>query len=715
MTEPAILKPGDNCWRIEHADRVRFLVDGADYFRAFRKTARNARHSILLVGWDFDSRFELEREGSPDGLPTALGDFLETLVSRSKHLHVHILDWDFSMIYAPDREWLPLYKMDWTTHRRLHFRMDSRHPVGASHHQKIAVVDDRVAFVGGLDFALGRWDTCEHRPHDPRRRDADGAIAQPYHDIQMMVGGEVAAAVGELARRRWHTATGQRLRAPERSQYEDPWPGDMAPDLADVAVGVARTLPAYDGQQEVREIERLLVDAIAAARDCIYIENQYLTAHSLGNALARRLGEEDGPEITVILPEQTAGWLSQVTMDVLRERLLKRLYAADRHDRLRVYYPYVPGLGRQCVNVHAKAMIVDDRLLRVGSANFNNRSMGLDTECDLVIEAAGEQRIRGAIAGLRDRLLAEHLGLSPSDVAEAMTRHHSLLRTVETLRGTGRTLRSLPLRVADELDALVPDAIITDPESPVDTDLLARQLVADEDSAPARRTLFALASVLIVALVLAAAWRWTPLGEWIDVNVAISRLGDLRGEWMAPLVVILVYLGGSLVVFPITLLIIATGVAFGALYGFVYALVGAVTSAMITYQIGQLLGHKAIRSLSNRWVSRVSRRLARQGLLAIITLRVVPVAPFTVINLVAGASHIRFRDFAFGTLLGMAPGALALTVFSDQVVAAIATPETIRIVGLLILAFVIAAGSWWLGRWLIRRQQRKTDERRSRA
>ena len=81
-----------------------------------------------------------------------------------------------------------------------------------------------------------------------------------------------------------------------------------------------------------------------------------------------------------------------------------------------------------------------------------------------------------------------------------------------------------------------------------------------------------------------------------------------------------------------------------------------------------------------------------------------PVAPFTVINLVAGASHIRFRDFALGTLLGMAPGVLALTVFSDQVVAAIASPEMIRFFSLLVLAVVIAVLTWWLSRWLLRRQ-----------
>jgi phospholipase D1/2 len=524
MRKSPILKPGHNCWRMEHADRVSLLVDGAEYFHAFRETAKNARHSVLIIGWDIDGRFELEREHIPDGFPTSLRRFLNSLVKQRKQLQIHVLDWDFAMLFATDREWLPAFK----------------------------------------------------------------------------------------------------------------------------------------------------------------------------------------PEIVVILPQRTVGWLSQLTMDVLRERVLKRLYEADHHDRLRVYFPYVPGLDKQCINVHAKVLIIDDELLRVGSANFNNRSMGLDTECDLAIDAGGEIRIRNGIADMRNRLIAEHLDVAPSTVAESLTEHRSLIRTIESLGGKARTLRPFEFCVSDELDALVPEARIADPEFPLDGELLARQIVTDEDSSPARRSLITLASVLIIALLLAAGWRWTPLGDWIDLKETLSRLDALRGEWIAPLVVILIYIVASLAVFPITLLIIATGVTFGAGFDFFYALLGAEVSALVTYAIGQALGSNTIGNLSNRWVSRVSRRLARQGLLAIITLRVVPVAPFTVINLVAGASHIRFRDYAFGTLLGMAPGAFALTLFSDQVVAAIASPEMLRFASLLILAIIIGAATWWLSRWLLRRQQHGT-------
>lgn len=163
----SILQETRNCWRIEHAQRAAFLIDGAAYFRAFREAALRAEHSIIILGWDFDTRVELLCHGQSDGFPTRLGDFLRFLLARRRRLHIYVLTWDFHVIYAFERQWWPLSKF--MLYRRLHFKLDDTHPVGASHHQKVVVIDDAVAFVGGLDFALGRWNTPEHRLSDPER------------------------------------------------------------------------------------------------------------------------------------------------------------------------------------------------------------------------------------------------------------------------------------------------------------------------------------------------------------------------------------------------------------------------------------------------------------------------------------------------------------------------------------------------------------------
>lgn len=706
MAIAGILKPDDNCWRVESADRASFLIDGADYFHAFRESLKKARCSILIIGWDINSQFRLEREPVSDDLPVEFGKFLNSLVERNKQLHIHVLDWDYDMIYASEREWLPQYKLEWTRHRRLHFYLDDHHPVGACHHQKIVVVDDRVAFAGGLDVTLGRWDTPEHKPDDLRRCDVDSIVPQPYHDVQMAVSGDVAVALGDLARQRWHKATGDRLNPPENCSDTDPWPEDLVTDVENVMVGISRTYPAYKDQPEIHEVQRIILDSIRAAEKMIYIENQYFTAQKVINVLIERLQENNGPEIVLILPEHTDGWLSQLSMDVLRERSLKQLQQADQKKRLRTYYPDQLGLGKYCINVHSKVIIIDNELARVGSSNLNNRSMGIDTECDLTLEARGEEAVLFAIGDFRNRLLAEHLNVSAAEVAQALAQEKSLIAAIESLRGTGRTLKPLQFKVSKELDAIVPDAHIADPEQPFNSDQLARQLVDDEEQSPARRTLITLLSLLAIVLLLAVAWRWTPLGEWLDIREIFRRAGELRGTWLAPVIVAMIYIVGGLLVFPVTVMIVATGLAFGAFYGFLYALLGAELSAIVTYMIGQYLGHDTIHNLSQRWVGRISRRLARQGLFAIITLRIIPVAPFSVINLVAGASHIRLRDFALGTLLGMIPGTLALTVFSDQVVSAIQAPDVTQFSILLVLAIAIVIGIWALSRWLLRRQKK---------
>ena len=705
MTASGILKEGRNCWCIEHAKRVCFLIDGADYFHAFRESAKEAEHSIFILGWDINSQFKLEREATDDDFPVPLGDFLNELARRKHRLDIHVLDWDFAMIYAAEREWLSTYKMAWTTHKRLHFRLDSHHPVGASHHQKIVVIDDGVAFVGGLDFTFGRWDTSGHQPKDARRRDTDAFIPPPYHDVQVMLSGDAAIALGELARQRWSTAVATQIDPPAANAGHIPWPESIAADLEDVPVAIVRTYPEYGNQKAVHEVQQLFLDAIAAARKTIYIENQYFTADEPGQALAERLDDADGPEVVIIVPQHSDGWLSQNTMDVLRERLIKRLYATRHHHRLRIYAPHMPGMGEECINVHSKVLIIDDELVKIGSANFNNRSMGLDTECDLAIEARGETRIQQAITALNYRLLAEHLDVAISTLEAAITGHRSLIGAIESLRSTGRTLEPLPLLMSEQQDARLPQSSIADPEQPIDSDYLSRYLIHDEDTPHIKRTVITLLSVLLFALLLAAAWRWTSLGEWLHITELLDNLSELRGSWLAPVIVSVVYIIGGLFVFPVTLMIIATGVTFGAFYGFFYSLLGAELSAIVCYIIGEYLGHDTILRLSHRWVARVSRRMAEQGILATITLRIIPIAPFTVINLIAGASHIRFRDFVIGTLLGMAPGILALTVFSDQLVAAIQTPEATRIVILLALLVVIGAGFWTLKRWLLKRQK----------
>jgi phospholipase D1/2 len=687
MTQQHILIEGRNCWRVTRAQRAAFLIDGAAYFAAFAAAAEQAEESIFIVGWDVDSRVRLMPDADQGALPAELGRFLNALASRRRRLRVYVLNWDFAMVFALEREPLPMLKLGRWTHRKVHFRFDGQHPVWASHHQKIVVVDDAVAFVGGMDLALRRWDTPEHKADDPRRVDPRGQPYPPMHDVQMAVDGEAAAALGELVRERWRRATGRQVDAVCRPE-SDPWPSDLPPDLEHVAVAIARTQPVYNGSPEVREVQALYLDVIAAARRSIYIEAQYFTSTAIADALAKRLSDPGGPEVLLILPRDGAGWLEQNTMTALRARLLRRLRAADRFGRLRVYYPAILKLGNGCINVHSKILVVDDTLVRVGSSNLSNRSLGLDTECDLAIESAGDARIAGAIAQFRDRLLGEHLGVPSECVTERLATTQSLIAGVESLNGSDRRLEQLTSEVPSWHDLLLLDGKLLDPEGPIAPATLVEPYIPEENRRLGGRRLMRSALFLIVAVGLAAAWRWTPLGNWLDVATLVEWVKPWHDHPLTPLLVIGAYAAGGLVVAPITMLIIATAMAFGPLLGLTYSLLGCLVSATLTFGFGALMGRETVRRFAGRHVSRLSQRLARHGLTAVLIVRILPVAPFTIVNIVAGASGVRFRDFILATLLGMLPGLVVMTMFGDRLQSAIEDPRAENV--MLLVAFVVA-------------------------
>jgi len=695
------VETGRNCWRKARVHRLAWLIDGQQYFCAFRDAVKRASHSIFILAWDIDSRTVLVPDAQHDGWPVTLGELLNSVVSRRRALRAFVLDWDYPMLYQTDREIAPSYTLGWRTHRRVKFRMDGEHPLGGSHHQKIVVIDDAVAFVGGLDLANSRWDTTAHDPNDPRRRTPGGRPYIPFHDVQAMVDGGAAAALGELARARWLRATGEKV--PRLTgTLSDPWPESVRPAVTDAEVAIARTQPECGEVPAVQEIKRLYLDAIASARHHIYIENQYFTAPAIGDALARRLAEPNGPEIVLLSRLGGGGWLEESTMGALRSRMLRALRAADRHGRLRVYYPHHAGLGEQCINLHSKLMVVDNRFAQVGSANLNNRSLGYDTECDLALEG-DEPRLARAIALLRNRLLAEHLDVSPEQVAGALAERRSLIEAIKALSGNTRTLAPLEPDATAQEDSLILDPSVIDPERPLDPDRLTAELVPRRSRPVAARRLVSAVVVLLAAAGLAAAWRWSALRELLDVGSLASDIEVLAHAQFAPLLVLGAYLLASLTALPITLLIVATALVFGPFTALLYAWVGSLLGAAAGFGLGRVLARDLVQRLSGSRFTAIGRRLGRHGLLAVIAVRIIPVAPFTVINLAAGASRIRFRDFMLGTLLGMSPGIIAITVFWDRVLAAVHEPSPLSLIVLGVVAAGIVLGAVALRRWLTRR------------
>lgn len=441
---PRIAVAGRNCWRVERAARVAFLVDGADYFRAVTQAMAETRRTILMSCWDVDSRTRLPWHGRAR-LRVALARLLGTLVERMPALEVRILAWRRSLFFASDREWFP--ERTWrnlpgrrTDSPRLRFHADGLHPLGACHHQKYIVLDDRVAFSGGMDLTKGRWDTPGHRLEDPRRQDFRGRVYLPFHDVQVVVAGPPATSLGEMFRERWRLVTGERL-PPLATAGPAPWPPDVEPWMRDVRVAIARSSPAYGPLRARDEVHRLYRDAIAAARRSIYLENQYFTHAGIADALAARLREPAGPEVVLVVPRGYQGRFERLAFGPLRACLIRRLRDADVHARLTVRYPRLRGEGAgRSLKVHSKLMIVDDAFVQIGSSNLSRRSMAVDTECDLAIEAGDDREARAAVRRLREMLLAEHLDTTPGAVAQVYARRGSLIEVVTTLARRERRL-----------------------------------------------------------------------------------------------------------------------------------------------------------------------------------------------------------------------------------------------------------------------------------
>ncbi len=712
MSEPegaarSLFSEGHSCWRIARARRATVLVDGADYFEAAAEALERARHAVLVVGWDVHSRVRLRRRerASDEGFAA----LLERIAARRNGPRIHLLAWDWPMLYALEREALPRLRIGRGNSRRVQFRLDSEHPFGGSQHQKVMVIDDAAAFCGGIDLTSCRWDTSEHRPHDSRRADPGFPDYGPFHDVQMAVDGEAARALGDLLRERWRRATGKRLApCPHGS---DPWPTGVEPDFEDVDVAIARTEPAHRGRPEVREVEALYVDALRSAREHVYLENQYLTSSAVGKVLEELLQREAGPEIVIVGPRASSGWLEERTMTVLRARLVERLRKADRAGRLRVYHPVLPaerGVEEpdEHFTVHSKVMIVDDRILRIGSANLADRSMGLDSECDLAIEAAPGSRHGDAIARIRDALLCEHLGVEPGSVAKRLAAGQPLVAAVEGLRGSPRTLAPLEVRLEEWVDALTPAGEVLDPERPIELEEFVQRALPEsvlEESA--RTPWIRLAALGIGVAAIAAAWRFTPLGELAEAarltELAAPLLGGPGGFALA----VLVFSVAGLLEVPVTALVVACALLFGWSLGTAAALLGSLLSAGIGYAAGSHLARDVVQRWMGRRAHELSRRIGRRGLMAVVALRVVPVAPFAVVNLAAGASHIGWRDFALGTLLGMTPGIVLLCLAADRTVAAIGRPDWPSALGAAALAVALVGGGV-LARRLVSRRRR---------
>lgn len=453
-------------WRHVKASRAHPVIDAAPYFEIIQAAMMNAKHRIMLIGWDFDTRIDLSRSRRKKGdPPKRLGDFILWLADRTPGLEIKLLKWNFGALKMIGRGSTMVDVAKWAMHKQIQFKLDGAHPIGCSHHQKIVVIDDKMAACGGIDMTADRWDTPDHVDHDPKRRRPNGKLYGPWHDTTMLVEGEAAAALAELSRARWVLAGGDPLE-PCPADAPSPWPEFLQSEYQFVEVGISRTRAAYKDVGEIREIQQLFLEQIARAKHFIYAENQYFASPKIADAIAHRMAEDNPPEIIIVNPATADGWLEQKAMDSARVQLVRAIGKHHKKNRFSIYIPHTK-MGEP-IYVHAKLLIVDNEILRIGSANMNNRSLGLDSECDIFIDAKrpGNESATSGIQSMRATLLAEHCGLSVEKVTELLSSGMQMRHIIEDVPGSGRTLRRFELPELTEAEKVLAENAVLDPESP---------------------------------------------------------------------------------------------------------------------------------------------------------------------------------------------------------------------------------------------------------
>jgi uncharacterized membrane protein YdjX (TVP38/TMEM64 family) len=332
----------------------------------------------------------------------------------------------------------------------------------------------------------------------------------------------------------------------------------------------------------------------------------------------------------------------------------------------------------------------------------------MDTECDLTFQAGGDPRLAATMRNVRNQLLGEHLGASPRQVHAATMRSGALNGAIRSLQSEHRSLRRLEVEAWSE--GAISVAALADPEKPVALDRMIDGF-APNVNVESGRALRAFASMIAIVAGLTLLWKFTPLSDRVNAESAIAMAHAFASRPWAPLAVMLAYTPACLVLFPRPLITLFAIIAFGSVTGLAYALGGILIAALATYWIGRSLDRAKVRRFAGPKLNRVSELLRTRGLLAVTILRLVPVAPFAVGSMVAGAIRVKVWHYLLGTVLGMLPGTLALTVFGTQI------EESVRGTGginywvlggaALALAAICAGALKWADAFFARRDERR--------
>jgi uncharacterized membrane protein YdjX (TVP38/TMEM64 family) len=386
--------------------------------------------------------------------------------------------------------------------------------------------------------------------------------------------------------------------------------------------------------------------------------------------------------------------MEESTMGLARDYLLHQLRASDQHNRLRVLYTRRFSNNGQSRNVyiHSKTHCVDDRIFKIGSSNLTNRSMRLDTECDIAILSDSPSK---EIRQIRLDLLGIHSGLPKNTVEKLCGGHDRFVAAIDALvEHSENRLAYFPDKGGSEVKQLIARNVELDPDQPIDPSYWLETASSPSDGAAAGKRLIG-SSIALIAICLGIVAVNYFGSDFLSKAMLTENLSRLANNPYTFPTLVAGFLVLTLIGIPLNLLLVGTALAISPWQAFLAGVIGSHLAAWGGYFAGAYFG----RPLYKRYLAKKMRsfgaRLEEGSVVPIAVVRVLPIAPFFAINMACGALGVSFGNYVLGTLLGMIPGIFAVTMLSDRIRSVIVDPNWMN-GSLVVLACLLVLTAVWL-------------------
>ena len=645
------------------ASRLSFFTCSRDYFSSLAGVFPKAQKRILIVGWSFDDRIRLIRDNDTGPTGPELGDLLLFIAREKPSVRIDLCIWKPPSLFAADQHITYQFRKSVGKQPNIHLHQLSAESAFASRHEKYVILDDALAFIGGIDLTRERWDSPEHLAESPARVNPEGEAYGPYHDTHAVMSGPVVGNLLSLADAEFSLGLSSDAEPPSL------WPEGIPVDAENVRIMLARTRTSPDADvPDLRQIRQVYLDLLSEAREFIFIENQYFSSDEITDLLSRTLREKEGPELIILMSRELPDLLGRMTMGVNASMHIAKLRENDHHGRLGFFNPVSSDNPATPIKVHSKLMITDSRYLTLGSGNINQRSFGFDNEVNILMDAQ-ETDDPGCVAKLEERILARHCGLRVEEWREMVRRNRG--SRLSAFRERSSSWEGLQ----EPGELMPPDSI---PEELLDyfdmkgaprSEEALHTMTKDEPRGFIARTKKIWGFLLLTAVVLGAVFFLSRTD--VDIQKVLGTVRELNKTrpGVAALLTIVTFWLSMLIFVSISVPIVSFAALHGPWFGILYSTLGVFSGAAIFYALGLVLHTSPVfdRFKAVRHVKKQFEKIRPYGLWAVAISRMLPSGPFLVVNLVTGMLGFRPSQFLVGSLIGLMPGIIAFTVFGETI------------------------------------------------